>query len=398
MPTKQKNQHLIPRCYLANFISSQVPPEQQTNPQFERGIWTTPPTLEEEWKLQGIRKLLSRSYAYALPGDTPHDQKIESYLSTIETPWPNIMQTLAAGQMLSVDQEAGLRLFVSTLYQRSDAAMAMVKGWTDSIEKLYRMVERAHTGAESAADDVFAAAPHIPKSLIMDAVLDGALRNHRLHFLRNETSSPWLTSDAPVSLTHRHPDEIAALLPSLKLIKSGATTNLRGPLVLCPLTPTLMLLASGFVEAEYPGFPFLTIDDPRQVTLLNLLTIENAQDLLLSSLRAPFGDAQAKMAALLRTVSHGAHTRGAWMLLYTNRRRYWLSLEDFQHEIQELTFQTLDVERLRQATEDESLESVQIFVDGCERGGMREIRFEHIDLKGTGPSRIGSRIKLPFKR
>jgi hypothetical protein len=22
MPTKQKNQHLIPRCYLANFISS----------------------------------------------------------------------------------------------------------------------------------------------------------------------------------------------------------------------------------------------------------------------------------------------------------------------------------------------------------------------------------------
>ena len=66
---------------------------------------------------------------------------------------------------------------------------------------------------------------------------------------------------------------------------------------------------------------------------------------------APFCDAQAKIAALLRTVSHGAHTRGAWMLLYTNRRRYWLSLEDFQHEIQELTFRTPDREQLRQATD-----------------------------------------------
>lgn len=398
MPTKQKNQHLIPRCYLANFISAEVPPEQQANPHFERGIWTTPPTLEEEWRLQGIRNLLSRSYAYELPGDTPHAQQIESYLSTVETPWPHIIQTLAAGQALSTEQEAGLRLFVSTLYQRTDATMAMVQGWTDSIERLYRMVERAHMGAESAADDLFAAAPHIPKSLIRDGVLDGALRNHRLHFLRNETSSPWLTSDSPVSLTHRHPDEVAALLPALQLIKSGATTNLRAPLVLCPLTPTLMLLASGFVDTDYRGFPFLTLDDPRQATLLNLLTIESAQDLLLSSLRAPFGDAQAKIAALLQTVSHGAHTRGAWLLLYTNRRRYWLSLEEFQHEIQELTFRTLDVEQLRQATEDESLESVQIFVDGCERGGMREIRFEHIDLEGTGPSRIGSRIKLPFRR
>jgi hypothetical protein len=129
-----------------------------------------------------------------------------------------------------------------------------------------------------------------------------------------------------------------------------------------------------------------------------MLTIESAQELLLSSLRAPFGEKQASVAASLRSASNGVHTHGPWLLLYTNRRRYWLPLDDFEHNMQELSFRTPDRDQLRQATEDEALEKVLIFVDGRERGGMRKIHFEHVDLEGGRPSRIGSQIKLPIGR
>lgn len=394
MPTKQKNQHLVPQCYLVNFISSEIPAEHQENVHFERGIWTTSPTLDDEWRLQGIRNLLRRSYAYSLPEDSPHHQKIERFLSTVETPWPGIIQTLISERIPSPDQESELRMFVSTLYQRTDSTMDMVQGWIGDIERLYRDVERASTGQDRAADEVFSEAHNTPKKLIEDTVFYRVFRSHRLHFLRNMTTSPFLSSDSPVSLTHRHADEVACLLPSPSLIESSATANLRRPLVLCPMTPKLMLLVCEFVSDQYPGFPFITLTDQTQAIVLNVLTIENAQDVVLSSVRFPFDKDQPGIAALLRTGSCGPRQHGAWMLLYTNRNRYWLPLDDWKHTLQAIVFRTPDLDQLRRASEDESLESAEIFVDGRNRAGMRDIRFEDVDLSGMRSNRIGSQCKL----
>jgi hypothetical protein len=396
MPTKQKNQHLIPRCYLAHFVSSEVPMEHQGNPHFERGVWTTSPTLDHEWKLQGVGNLLSRSYAYELPGDSPHAQKIECFLSSVESPWPGIIRTLTSQQSLSAAQESQLRIFVGALFQRTDATMGMVQSVSDQIEQLYRRVERASTGQEKAADELFRDTQHLPKMLITDPAFEPVICGLPLHFLCNVTSRPFVSSDSPVCLTHRHADEVATLLPA-EFIKPSARTNLRRPLVLCPLTPALMLVACEFLADHYASFPFITLTEASHSTLLNILTIENAQDLLLSSLPAPFGPEQPAMAAVLRAGSCGARQHGAWMLLYTSERRYWLPLEaDFERALQTIEFRTPALDLLQQASQDEMLVSAEIFVDGQCRGGIREIRFEDVDLTGTRCSRIGARIKLPI--
>jgi hypothetical protein len=276
--------------------------------------------------------------------------------------------------------------------------MAMVRDWIDDIDKLYRDVERAHTGQERTADEVFCEAHNIPKKLITATVFDRAFRSHRLHFLRNMTTSPFLSSDSPVSLTYRHADEVARLLPSPLLVKSSATTNLRRPLVLCPLTPALMLVVCEFVSDQYPGFPLIRLTDSRQAIMLNVLTIENAQDLVLSSVRFPFGKDQSRIAALLRTGSCGLRQDGTWMLLYTNQHRYWLPLDDWEHTLQAIVFKTPALDQLRRASEDGALESAEIFVNGRSRAGMRDICFEDVDLSGIRSNRIGSKVKLPISK
>lgn len=395
MATKQKNQHLIPRCYLANFVSNDVPAEQQSNPHFERGIWTTSPAMDQEWRLQGIGKVLSRSYAYELPGDTPHAQQIEAFLSAVESPWRGIIHKLSTRGALSSDQDFQLRFFIATLFHRTDTTMGMVQSFSDQIEQLYRRVERGSTGSESAADELFRDAQHLSKMLIVDPSFGAVIQGLRIHFLCNATSDLFLSSDSPVYLSHRHSDEVARLLPPTYM-KSSAPTNVRRPLVLCPLTPTLMLLACEFVADEFADSPFITIADRQQATLLNILTIENARELLLSSLRDPFGQNHAAIAAILRTGSCGGRERGTWMLLYTSEGRYWLPLESYKHDIQAIVFMTPALDTLLKAAADEALVSAEIFVDGQSRGGMREIQFDDVDISGKWPTRIGLRVKLPI--
>ena len=395
MPSKQKNQHLIPRCYLANFVSDEVSPEHANNPRFERGVWTTDPSLEHEWTLQGTGKLLSRSYAYELPGDLPHEQKLENYLGTVETPWPSIIQALGLRQNLTAEQESRFRLFLGTLFQRSDAVMATSQGWSSQIEELYRRVERDTTGQEAAADELFRDTQHLSKVLIMNPAFDAVLGGLRLHFVCNETPNAFLSSDAPVWLTHRHADEVARLLPA-NSVQASAPTNVRRPLVLCPLTPKLMLVACEFLGETYDDRPFMTITDVMHSSLLNLLTIENARDLLLSSLRAPFGSNQAAVAKILRSGSCGPQQQGAWLRLYTSEHRYWLPLDEFERTIQTIRFRTPSLDLLREASEDESLVSAEVFVDGRPHCGMREIQFDHVDLTGAHSSVIGAKLKLPI--
>jgi hypothetical protein len=393
--TKQKNQHLIPRCYLANFVSDDVPAEHRSNPQFERGVWTTGPTLDEDWKLQGIGNLLSRSYAYELPGDTPHAQKIESFLSAVESPWPGIVRTLSSRQALNADQEIQLRFFIATLFHRTDAVMDMIQGMSNEIELLYRSVERASMGAETAADELFRDTQHLSKMLIKDSRFGAVIQGLRIYFLCNDTPACFLSSDAPVCLRHLHSDEVARLLPPT-YVKSSVPTNVRRPLMLCPLAPGLMLLACEFLSDNHADSPFITITDRQQSTLLNILTIANARDLLLSSLRDPFGQNQPAMAAILRTGSCGGRDRGTWMLLYTSEHRYWLPLERYEHNVQTIEFMTPALDTLQQAVDDEALVSAEIFVDGQSRAGIQEILFEDVDVSGKRPTRIGARVKLPI--
>jgi hypothetical protein len=272
--------------------------------------------------------------------------------------------------------------------------MSMIKGWSDQIEQIYRRVEQGSTGKETAADELFRDTEHLPKMLIMDPAFHAVFSGLQLHFLCNSTSHPFLSSDSPVCLTHRHADEVTSLMPAA-YTRAQAPTNERRPLVLCPLTPALMLLACEFVSDQYAGLPFITIIDSTQSKLLNVSSIENAQGLLLSSTCEPFGQDQPAIAAVLRGGSCGARQHGVWMLLYTSEHRYWLPLESYQHTLQSIDFTTPSLDLLQQASDDGSLVSAEIFVNGHSRGGMREIRFEHVDVTGKLRTRIASRIKLP---
>ena len=122
MPEKKK-QHLVPACYLKNFIAP-LSKEQKSIGNFKAGLYVNDKTLSSGWKLRSVRHTtFTESYFYNLPEDDPRNPAIENYLSIIEGEYSKVFKEVIKGNLTN-ETMSFLSYFVSLQYMRVEPFIA----------------------------------------------------------------------------------------------------------------------------------------------------------------------------------------------------------------------------------------------------------------------------------
>lgn len=373
------------------FISRTRPPEYVDRKNFELGVWVNSKDLSSAWQMKVPRNILAKPYYYNVPGDHPERPHVEDELGKVETLFPPILRKVEAGTPLSDRERDDLAFFVFTLLMRTEQQQEHWQTQAEGIERLYRSVERAHTGREDGAEMVAAELERAVKFFILNRPTTRILSEHGMHFIVNETDVPFITSDTPVIHHWMHIDEADWLHAFSECLDTTISRNVRTHFTLLPLSPRIMLVASTFIRSDHRGAPYLHCSDRNIVYGLNLRTCLDAKKIVISNTDAPFGEKEEDFRLLIRMVREQEATpppRGTWLRIYTNRDRYLLPVTEVRHETFRLAFKTEDTETLARIAADGALDHLEYWRDDHSGGMMRQIAFEQLDLTGRSPTVI----------
>jgi len=187
MPEK-KHQHLVPACYLKNFIAA-VPGKQKENPNFTSGIYVNDKTLSTGWKLRSVKhKSLTKPYFYNLPEDDPKKPIIENYLSKIEGIYSQIFCEIKNGTITS-ENMSFMSYFVTLQFMRVDAFIEVSQGAWDQIAEWMDAFDGQEIHKLILKD--------ITKRQLINSDLRHLIHPHST-IIYNATRFPFVTSDNPV--------------------------------------------------------------------------------------------------------------------------------------------------------------------------------------------------------
>lgn len=391
---KYKAQHTVPQCYMKAFISETRPPEYADNKHFKLGVWVNNKDLSSRWQMKAPKNILAKPYYYNLPGDDTDKPLIEDTLNAVENVYPSLLKKIEEGDVLSEEERQALAFFVSTLLMRTEQQQDHWAGQLKELERIHRMVEWACTGGEAGSDELAQKLLHTPKLFIFEHPAAGILLEHGMHFIVNDTRTPFITSDAPVIHYRAHIDEVGALRSLGDCLDTSVTRNVQDHVIFLPLSPRTMLASSPFILSDYPGAPYLRCSDADVVMSFNLVVCVEAREIVISKVDRPFGDLEGKFEQLVAAVREQASQprAGTWLLIYTNKNRYLLPVTEVERSTFSLRFRTEDLETLARIAADGELERLEYRENGMAGGGMQQIAFESIDLTGREPSVIVNRF------
>lgn len=391
---KYKAQHTVPQCYMKAFISEMRPPEYADNEHFKLGVWINSKDLSSGWQMKSPKNILAKPYYYNLPGDDTDSPLIEGALHAIENEYPRLLKKIEEGESLSEEEQQALAFFVSTLLMRTEQEQEHWSAQLKEFERIHRMVEQAHTGRETASDEITKSLLHTPKLFIFEHPAAEIMLEHGMHFIVNETNLPFITSDAPVKHYRAHIDEVTLLRSLGDCLDTSITRNVQEHVIFLPLSPRILMTSSAFIRGDYPGAPYLRCSDSDLVMSFNLYVCIDAHDTIIANTDKPLGDIGDDFQQLIENVKEQASRprAGMWLLIYTNKNRYSLPVTDVERSDFSLQFRTEDLATLAHITSDGELERLVYTEDGVCMGDMKQIAFERIDLTGHEPSVIVNRF------
>lgn len=396
MPSKKKDQHFIPRCYLNGFLSSDRPTGHENNKHFRPGVWVRRKDLSDEWKLKSTdNRKFKRSYYYNLPNDSLENPLVENILGYFETQYTPIRQKLHHRQPINLTDLRNLSIFCYLLFTRTEKRQ-------DSLTETFRKLGEftlAYEGVgpnDSTFQDMQSHMANIPKWLLSQIDLAKTVLERNPQFVINHTDIPYITSDNPVVHWISHVDEVIDLVGRDDVVGSGYLRNVQEATFLLPIAPEIMMIASPFLD-DHDEFPFVDCRSETAIIQANLRIVSNAHEMLISQRSRPFVRNEGELKKLIDHISDPSQI-GDWILVYSATNRYKLAVRDCEHEGNRIKFLPTDLSVLADIVNDGNLERVEIFHQGKAFGGMREIVLGDVDPSGETYSYINWKLNLPINR
>lgn len=389
---QKKRQHIVPKTYLRAFTDPVRPNGVPANVPLEPSLWVVEKSLKSEPRRKAPDNVLWKSYFYNLEEDRDASPVIEEFLSKVEGKYPQLLKKISTREILAEEELLYIALFIDTLFFRTEPNIKHWQSQINGIEELYRHVDQVHNQSQEISDRVWKGSHEAAKRQIIDSagVLSSLVLKFGFFFVFNLSELPFFSSDNPVTYQFGHIDDLHRAGIPERWTYRDIGSNQKSPFCYCPLTPTIAVMSSPFLcidgalyawaETENPNFPFG----------MNILTHRRANSVLISCQPKPYGVHQNFAIQLLESIQTTQPPKGIQFLIYTNKARYYLSVDNYErHNIPlqiEVRFWTKDLKTLHTIAQDDIIEVVYYYENGVETGGTRHIRLYSVSLHSNEPS------------
>ncbi len=187
--TAPKNQHIIPQCYLKQFVDPRTPVKQ------EPYVW-----IFERDQRQGRKKapknILAETDFYTLKGD----YTIEKTLAQIESDYSAIFERkISKLKPLSPEEHILFCAFVAAMFQRTVKQKENIEGFIDQIVEKIVQLEKAHGMEPKTSEEWKSQKEHAHKLSVMAMTpeITTILVQMNVAFLVSDGRASFITSDSP---------------------------------------------------------------------------------------------------------------------------------------------------------------------------------------------------------
>jgi hypothetical protein len=189
-----KNQHVIPRCYLKQFVDPRTPARHEPYVWiFDRG--------EKKGKKKGPKNILTETDLYTFSGqDGGKSYFLEKSLSQIESDYASVFDAKIR-QKLPLDSKEHIALcaFVAAMLQRTLKQKEHIEGFYDELIRRTEGMEKAHGVPPKTSLELKEAKKNAHRVSILQSVPDitQILSKMNLAFFCADRPGSFITSDAP---------------------------------------------------------------------------------------------------------------------------------------------------------------------------------------------------------
>ncbi|MGA1839329.1 MAG: DUF4238 domain-containing protein [bacterium] len=391
---QKRRQHIIPISYQKAFVDPKRPKGIPDNIPFEPAIWMVEKSLESEPKLRSPSNVLCKSYFYKLEDDDKRFPVIEEALSRIESNYPFILGKIRGKERLSLKEMLDLAVFIDTLLRRTESHIDFRQDQIDTLEELYRKVDRCYNKNEQISNDFWKGSHEFAKKLIISAIGAVAILilKFGIIFVFNKSDLPFFTSDNPVMYEFMHIDDLYRYNVPKAWTYNNVGTNEKQFFCYCALSPDIALISSPFLMKHIEN-PYIEVLEMHFPFGMNILTHLRTNSILISCQSKPYGNYQEKAIKIIKFAQNIKLAKGKILLFYTEKARYYLKVNSYdrinKNPIRpEVHFYTEDLKTLHDIARDDNIEVVYFYEDGIEMGGTRNLKFHSVSLQSNCPSVI----------
>ncbi len=192
--TQPKRQHIIPQCYLRQFVDANTPADQDPYVWvFERGT--------KKGKRRAPKNIFTETDFYTLKvKDGGKDYAIEKTLSQVESEYSLVFERKIKQHLPLDDYEhVVLCAFVAAMLQRTAKQKKNIEGFMEQVIEQLESIERAHGMPLKASVEWRREQQDAHKISLMQAIqeITPILAKMNLAFLCADRSVSFITSDAP---------------------------------------------------------------------------------------------------------------------------------------------------------------------------------------------------------
>ena len=336
----KKDQHIVPKCYLRQFIDSSQTKEGKE--QFEAGLFVNTSALDGPWRMRGLdHRTFTETRFYNLKSDDLEKPVIEDYMSVVESYYAKSIEKLRnyefSSEIFSI-----ITVFVIIQFFRSKRFLQNDQKSWDNISEIADMLEggernRILFGEVSKQTILHLANLSILKEIHRSAVI-----------IINTSKIPFLTSDSPVIKRAYNRNDVTRIFYPLDQV-TYSNEHIETPFYFMPLTPWLAYLSHNSFENKTKGF---VCQYKYVISQLNDMTLLNADKHIYSFIKDP-------VTSLPPQKNQVGNSNYFKVKIFTDSKRVTLEVKDYQRDHDLLILDFIDV--CAELVEGQQIVSVEVF-------------------------------------
>lgn len=195
--SEPKSQHVIPQCYLKQFVDPKTPADQ------EPYVWIFKRD-SKKGKKKAPKNILTETDLYTFKGkDAGKDYVLEKTLAQIESDYASVYERSICHRVpLDQKEHTILCAFVAAMLQRTMKQKQNIEDFYDRLQTMAEDMEKAHGIAPELSLQLAQEKENAHKMMIIQGLpyITSVLGKMNLAFLCADRRSSFITSDAPCSL------------------------------------------------------------------------------------------------------------------------------------------------------------------------------------------------------
>jgi len=254
--SNNKNQHIVPACYLKGFLASTAPSEHVKNKDFELGVYVSSPDLKSSWQMKGVQnKIFTSSYFYDLSDQTEGRLVVENFLKEVEQKYAKALRSFIKNNFLSEIEVDYVCNFMGTMFLRAECSQKSLQGSIDKLVEYLRDGMGETRDFKKYADGY----KNFSKKSILWSNAGRIMKDFGVHFFINNTEVPFITCDNPVIREEASLKEFEALMGDNRCC--DMTVKNRAQFFYMSIAPNFAIIASKFIKKNYDGYPYINVFD-----------------------------------------------------------------------------------------------------------------------------------------